>query len=159
MVDFSSTSGESISEKIMFDPITDCVPVSAEAISTTYQIPQHVQQQKQQQQHDTLDDPIIRQIFAACGRQIADEYTPEEELERQRRMISMLRNSKHYRKQIVQNANAKWNLFESNVDAAMMNAASNAKLKSSPKSSQHRVSFCEDSQIIDYSNKFTTRFY
>jgi hypothetical protein len=55
---------------------------------------------------DSLDDPIIQQILSDLG--IDMTLMTEEEVERHRRLCSMLRHSKRYKRFRVDDANKRW---------------------------------------------------
>lgn len=55
---------------------------------------------------DSLDDPIIQQILVELGLDV--KTMSEDEIERHRRLCSMLRNSKRYKRFRVDDANKRW---------------------------------------------------
>ena len=63
------------------------------------------------------DQDIINQMLA--NRRIMTDVSPDAELERQRRMYSMLRYSSHYKKLQVKKANSLWTASEIESQASM----------------------------------------
>ena len=56
---------------------------------------------------NSIQDPILLTILASRPK-VFDDISPADELERQNRMIGMLKSSKIYRKLAADNANQKW---------------------------------------------------
>ena len=56
---------------------------------------------------NSIQDPILLTILASRPK-VFDDISPADELERQNRMIGMLKSSKIYRKLAAENANQKW---------------------------------------------------
>ena len=103
---------------------------------------------------NSIQDPILLTILASRPK-VFDDISPADELERQNRMIGMLKSSKIYRKLAADNANQKWqsSLLESDSPSDESNTSDSDQTIIIPnyaikQTKQRRVSFSDKLDFI-----------
>lgn len=109
----------------------------------------------QDQMLDPLYDPIIQKILSQ--RTYMDDVSSDDELERQRRMLPMLRHSRKYKKLQVSDANQKWGLSKfSELDAFLGEVCEAADLDPTLMMQKGSDSFSSTDSGVDLSNREST---
>ena len=102
---------------------------------------------------NSIQDPILLTILASRPK-VFDDISPADELERQNRMIGMLKSSKIYRKLAADNANQKWqsSLLESDSpsDESTSRGSDQTILFSSHTVNQTKMSRVSFSDKLDF---------